>query len=70
MADEAKTTEAQPLLQHDRPCRECAHFRTQFMAGSYCRKKLMGVTPDMHVGYYARPAPGWPGLCFEEAPHA
>ena len=56
----------QEIMQHDRPCGECLNFR-QGHDGSWCVTKLIAVTADMRVGYYADPPPGYPGLCFKEA---
>lgn len=33
-----------------RECKDCAHFKT-VLAGSICKKYLMGVTPNMNVTF-------------------
>ena len=48
------------LLQETRPCKHCKHFSAKLDDISICRKKLMGVLPDMKVNYKAED-----GTCFE-----
>jgi len=43
-----------------KPCSECKYYKNKLHDIDICTKKLMGVTPDMHVYYNIEK-----GTCFE-----
>lgn len=55
------------LEVHDRPCRECEHYRPDGERVGICRKMLMRVTANMNVTYWLVEGPGRNGLCFSAA---
>lgn len=48
------------LKLEDRPCKACKQFKPMLDGSSICRKKLMGVVPDMLVTFKVED-----GTCFE-----
>jgi hypothetical protein len=48
------------LVTETRACSECLHFKNHITGFPTCKKKLMGVTANMHVTYKAEE-----GSCFE-----